>query len=67
VTIAATDHLRAEFNTNAWSGRMEGGYPFAPWSTRNEEFQNGSSGPAGVAKSAAIGAKRDIRVDDEVA
>ncbi|WP_283806482.1 autotransporter outer membrane beta-barrel domain-containing protein [Bradyrhizobium neotropicale] len=31
VTIAATDHLCAKFNANAWSGRMEGGYPFAPW------------------------------------
>jgi hypothetical protein len=24
VTIAATDHLRAEFNANAWSGRLQG-------------------------------------------
>jgi uncharacterized protein with beta-barrel porin domain len=32
VTIAGTDHLRAEFNANAWSGRLEGGYRFvAPW------------------------------------
>ncbi|WP_210419016.1 hypothetical protein [Bradyrhizobium sp. NAS80.1] len=32
MTIAATDHLRAEFNANAWSGRVEGGYRFvAPW------------------------------------
>src|SRR4029077_1964055 len=29
---ARIDHLRAEFNANAWSGRMEGGYRFvAPW------------------------------------
>jgi len=33
VTAAGIDHLRAEFNANAWSGRMEGGYRFvAPWS-----------------------------------
>jgi hypothetical protein len=32
VTIAATDHLRAEFNANVCSGRMEGGYRFVgPW------------------------------------
>ena len=32
VTIAGIDHLRAEFNANAWSGRLEGGYRFvAPW------------------------------------
>jgi autotransporter-associated beta strand protein len=32
VTIAGVDHLRAEFNANAWSGRLEGGYRFAtPW------------------------------------
>ena len=32
VTIAGADHLRAEFNANAWSGRLEGGYRFiAPW------------------------------------
>jgi uncharacterized protein with beta-barrel porin domain len=32
VTAAGLDHLRAEFNANAWSGRIEGGYRFvAPW------------------------------------
>ena len=32
MTIAGLDHLRAEFNANAWSGRVEGGYRFvAPW------------------------------------
>jgi len=32
VTIAGADHLRAEFNANAYSGRLEGGYRFAaPW------------------------------------
>ncbi|WP_334518346.1 autotransporter outer membrane beta-barrel domain-containing protein [Bradyrhizobium sp. AZCC 2230] len=32
VTIAGFDQLRAEFNANAWSGRLEGGYRFvAPW------------------------------------
>ena len=32
VTAAGSDHLRAEFDANAWSGRMEGGYRFvAPW------------------------------------
>jgi uncharacterized protein with beta-barrel porin domain len=32
VTIAGVDHLRAEFNANAFSGRAEGGYRFAtPW------------------------------------
>jgi autotransporter-associated beta strand protein len=32
VTIAGIDRLRAEFNANAWSGRLEGGYRFvAPW------------------------------------
>jgi len=28
VTLAGLDHLRAEFNANAWSGRIEGGYRF---------------------------------------
>jgi uncharacterized protein with beta-barrel porin domain len=28
VTAAGIDHLRAEFNANAWSGRIEGGYRF---------------------------------------
>ncbi|MCP3469212.1 autotransporter domain-containing protein [Bradyrhizobium sp. CCGUVB1N3] len=28
VTIAGVDHLRAQFNANAWSGRLEGGYRF---------------------------------------
>jgi autotransporter-associated beta strand protein len=28
VTLAGLDHLRAEFNANAWSGRLEGGYRF---------------------------------------
>jgi len=28
VTAAGLDHLRAEFNANAWSGRLEGGYRF---------------------------------------
>jgi autotransporter-associated beta strand protein len=28
VTAAGADHLRAEFNANAWSGRIEGGYRF---------------------------------------
>ena len=32
VTVAGVDRLRAEFNANAWSGRVEGGYRFAtPW------------------------------------
>ncbi|OKO75758.1 autotransporter domain-containing protein [Bradyrhizobium sp. NAS96.2] len=32
VTAAGTDHLRANFNANAWSGRLEGGYRYAtPW------------------------------------
>jgi uncharacterized protein with beta-barrel porin domain len=32
VTIAGVDRLRAEFNANAWSGRVEGGYRFvSPW------------------------------------
>lgn len=32
VTIAGIDQLRAEFNANAWSGRVEGGYRFVtPW------------------------------------
>ncbi len=32
VTIAGVDQLRAKFNANAWSGRIEGGYRFAtPW------------------------------------
>ena len=32
VAIAGTDHLRAEFNANAFSGRLEGGYRFvSPW------------------------------------
>ena len=32
VTIAGTDRLRAEFNANAYSGRLEGGYRFiATW------------------------------------
>jgi uncharacterized protein with beta-barrel porin domain len=29
VTVAGIDQLRAEFNANAWSGRVEGGYRFA--------------------------------------
>ena len=28
VTIAGIDQLRAQFNANAWSGRVEGGYRF---------------------------------------
>jgi uncharacterized protein with beta-barrel porin domain len=32
VSIAGSDHLRAEFNANAFSGRLEGGYRFVtPW------------------------------------
>ena len=32
VTLAGFDQLRAEFNANAWSGRVEGGYRFvSPW------------------------------------
>lgn len=32
VSIAGIDQLRAEFNANAYSGRLEGGYRFAtPW------------------------------------
>jgi autotransporter-associated beta strand protein len=32
VTAAGTDRLRAEFNANAWSGRVESGYRvIAPW------------------------------------
>jgi uncharacterized protein with beta-barrel porin domain len=32
VTISGLDHLRAEFNANAFSGRIEGSYRFAtPW------------------------------------
>ena len=32
VTVAGIDRLRAEFNANAWSGRVEGGYRFVtPW------------------------------------
>jgi uncharacterized protein with beta-barrel porin domain len=30
VTVAGTDHLHAEFNANAWSGRLEGGYRLVP-------------------------------------
>lgn len=34
VTAAGIDRLRAEFNANAWSGRIEGGYRFiAPWTS----------------------------------
>src|SRR6201999_4493620 len=32
VTIAGVDQLRSEFNANAYSGRIEGGYRYvAPW------------------------------------
>src|SRR6202042_371945 len=32
VTVAGSDLLRAQFNANAFSGRLEGGYRFvAPW------------------------------------
>jgi uncharacterized protein with beta-barrel porin domain len=32
VTVAGFDQLRAQFNANAWSGRLEGGYRFvSPW------------------------------------
>jgi autotransporter-associated beta strand protein len=32
VTVGGADHLHAEFNANAYSGRLEGGYRFAtPW------------------------------------
>ena len=32
VTVAGSDHLHAQFNANAYSGRVEGGYRFAtPW------------------------------------
>jgi uncharacterized protein with beta-barrel porin domain len=32
VTVAGIDQLRAKFNANAWSGRVEGGYRFvSPW------------------------------------
>ncbi|MGO4712099.1 autotransporter domain-containing protein [Bradyrhizobium sp. 2TAF24] len=32
VTLGSVDRLRAEFNVNAWSGRVEGGYRLiAPW------------------------------------
>ncbi len=32
VTAAGIDRLRAEFNANAWSGRVEGGYRYvSPW------------------------------------
>jgi len=32
VTVAGFDQLRAEFNADAWSGRLEGGYRFVqPW------------------------------------
>src|SRR6202042_1716200 len=32
VTVAGSDQLRAEFNANAFSGRLEGGYRFvSPW------------------------------------
>jgi uncharacterized protein with beta-barrel porin domain len=30
VTVAGVDHLRAEFNANAFSGRVESGYRFVP-------------------------------------
>jgi uncharacterized protein with beta-barrel porin domain len=33
VTVAGVDRLHAEFNANAWSGRVEGGYRF---DTRSE-------------------------------
>jgi uncharacterized protein with beta-barrel porin domain len=30
--VGSADHLHAEFNANAWSGRVEGGYRFVtPW------------------------------------
>ncbi len=33
LALAGIDQLRAEFNANAWSGRLEGGYRFVtPWS-----------------------------------
>jgi len=33
VTVGGFDQLRAQFNANAWSGRLEGGYRFVtPWS-----------------------------------
>lgn len=32
VTVAGVDRLHAQFNANAWSGRLEGGYCFVtPW------------------------------------
>ena len=32
VTVAGIDQLRAQFDANAWSGRVEGGYRFvSPW------------------------------------
>ena len=32
VTLAGLDQLQAQFNANAWSGRLEGGYRFvSPW------------------------------------
>jgi uncharacterized protein with beta-barrel porin domain len=31
VTVAGVDRLRAQFNANAWSGRVEGGYRFVAY------------------------------------
>ena len=43
VTVAGIDQLRAQFNANAWSGRVEGGYRFvSPWmADRNYALRRG--------------------------
>ena len=49
VTVAGFDQLRAQFNANALSGRLEGGYRFAtPWmgASASRPMPPGSSRPS---------------------
>ena len=47
VTVAGIDRLRAQFNANAWSGRVEGGYRFvAPWVMASRPMPPASSPPS---------------------
>ena len=44
VMIAGIDQLRARFNANTWSGRVEGGYRFVTrgWRHRNDALCRGA-------------------------
>ena len=60
VTIAGIDQLRAQFNANAWSGRVEGGYRFVDAVDRRDRLHALRGRPVHDVRTAGLCGRRRL-------